>query len=300
MSVLHKAFKNRVSGETFTIIDQYQNVAITSNNKEKIDVNILLNDKLFTPVRLTNENFSETSKNRSFDTVDPNDFFDDQNTYNAFAKKIMEFPLDNFRDEFEQDRNNIDEDSAVIMVETEDEIEELKRKYGATHVDDSLQKQTEMFTKILDDENNQWDKPKSSQVEDTENIVDHSTYREPDVIITNNPILMMFRNVKRSIDFSLEFKISDKIPRLDFIEMMEDSYETSIIEYLADEFTRKLLNDPTLIRNQIIDKINSLIKDKTVAKVKPKVQKKKVIPTKIIKDKLLKVDLPEKNNNVVQ
>jgi hypothetical protein len=46
MDFLNKTFKNRITGDTFTIIDVYQNVAITSN-KEKIHTNILLNDKLF-------------------------------------------------------------------------------------------------------------------------------------------------------------------------------------------------------------------------------------------------------------
>jgi 3-methyladenine DNA glycosylase Tag len=44
--------------------------------------------------------------------------------------------------------------------------------------------------------------------------------------------------------------------------MMEDSYEISIIEFLADEFTEKLLNDPSIIRNQIINEIKSMIDKK--------------------------------------
>ena len=49
MDVSNKIFKNRLTGEIFTIIDQYQNIAITSD-KQKIDVNLLSNDKLFIPV----------------------------------------------------------------------------------------------------------------------------------------------------------------------------------------------------------------------------------------------------------
>ena len=35
MDVSNKKFKNRLTGEVFTIIDQYQNIAITSD-KQKI------------------------------------------------------------------------------------------------------------------------------------------------------------------------------------------------------------------------------------------------------------------------
>ena len=82
----------------------------------------------------------------------------------------------------------------------------------------------------------------------------------------------MFKNVKRNLDFKINLKVDGKIPRLDFIEMMEDSYEISIIEFLADEFTEKLLNDPSIIRNQIINEIKSMI-DKKNGVTKAEVRK---------------------------
>jgi hypothetical protein len=72
----------------------------------------------------------------------------------------------------------------------------------------------------------------------------------------------MFKNVKRNLDFKINLKIDGKIPRLDFIEMMEDSYDVSMIEYLAEEFTNNLLIDPSFIRNKIIDEIKSMIDNK--------------------------------------
>jgi hypothetical protein len=48
-----------------------------------------------------------------------------------------------------------------------------------------------------------------------------------------DPIITMFKNCKRNKDFKISLDIEDKIPRPDFIEMMEDSYTTSIIEFLA-------------------------------------------------------------------
>ena len=69
----------------------------------------------------------------------------------------------------------------------------------------------------------------------------------------------MFRNVKRNVEFNIDLKIEGKIPRLDFIEMMEDSYEVSIIDFLAQEFTENILKDPNLVKNKIISEIKRLL-----------------------------------------
>jgi hypothetical protein len=74
-----------------------------------------------------------------------------------------------------------------------------------------------------------------------------------------DPIVQMFQNVKRNTKFSIQLTIEEKIPRVDFIEMMEDSYNQSIIDYLAKEFTDNLLKNPDVIRNMIKDKINSMV-----------------------------------------
>ena len=74
-----------------------------------------------------------------------------------------------------------------------------------------------------------------------------------------DPIITMFRKSKRNVEFKINVEVSDKIPRLDFIEMMEDSYEILMIDFLADEFTNKVLQDPSIIRNKIKDKIKQLV-----------------------------------------
>ncbi len=71
----------------------------------------------------------------------------------------------------------------------------------------------------------------------------------------------MFKNVKRTIDLKIDLEIENKIPRLDFIEMMEDSYEISIIEYLSNEFTKNLLQNPEEIKKMISDKIRKMVSD---------------------------------------
>jgi len=303
MEFINKTFKNKITGDSFTIIDQYQNVAITSN-KEKIDVNLLSNDKLFIPVKnntvqTMNENF-EFPKKQKEDIVDPNRFFDDQNTYNTFADKIKNVDLSKIPDDENKSLNTISSnipssygdlpvatnESAIIMSDPEDEIEEIKRKYGATSVDDSVRRQNEVFSRILDPEPNrpevqsnvQQVEAKREYVEPQQTYVEHPIQR----IEVQDPIISMFKNVKRNLDFKINLKIDGKIPRLDFIEMMEDSYDISIIDYLADEFTNKILSDPSIIRNKVKDEIKSMI-DKKNGNTNKESEKSLPVPNQVTK-----------------
>ena len=146
-------------------------------------------------------------------------------------------------------------ESAVIQVSEEDEKEALMRKYNiqeppkTTSVDELLGNNTTSTAVV---ENNGYTN-QPNPVQQAQQPVQQ--------IQVEDPIISMFKNVKRNVDFKVDFTIDDKIPRIDFIEMMEDSYNTSIIEYLADEFTNKLLNDPSVIRNMIKEKIESLVKE---------------------------------------
>jgi len=273
MDFLNKTFKNRVTGDTFQIIDVYQNIAIT-DKKEKINTSILSNEKLFSPISSTTKTMNE---NRNFkeESVDPNNFFNSQNTYNAFAEKIKNIPLDNLPDDGRS--KNYDStavttayrelglstnESAIIVSDPEDEVQELKRKYGATSVDDSIRKQNDAFSKILSDELPvvQVSSPQQTQYQERQ-VEQNVQESEPPIqrIEVQDPLTSMFRNVKRNVDFNIDLKIEGKIPRLDFIEMMEDSYEVSIIDFLAQEFAENILRDPKLVKNKIKNEIKRLL-----------------------------------------
>jgi hypothetical protein len=155
---------------------------------------------------------------------------------------------------------------------------ELMKKYGINNnpiVD--AQKQLDKFKSILED----------PQKEDEEEIQKFEVDREEDMVMTeevkyqeniveetkktpaesnskkveknDDPIIAMFKNVKRNREFSVSINYENKIPRADFIEMMEDSYNTSIIEFLADEFTNQILENPNLIRDKIIAEIKKIV-----------------------------------------
>jgi hypothetical protein len=165
-------------------------------------------------------------------------------------------------------------ESAVIMSDPEDEKAELARKYGVIDNTSSVQNQNQAFAKILGEgSEDELPKVQPRKTEVVVNNVQHvevnREYIQPSQRI-EDPIINMFKGVKRNVSFKMNIEISNKIPRLDFIEMMEDSYEISIIDYLAEEFTQNLLKDPSLIKEMIKDKITKVVYGTGVVKVEEK------------------------------
>ncbi len=288
MNLTNKSFKNNQTGEIVRIVDSYQNIAITEQ-KERIDSSRLLDNRYYS------------------EYIDPKSFFSDSGTYNVFAEKILNIDLSKVPEDetsFQVDSVTpgvlpATNESAVIISDDYDEVEELKRKYGATLDMSAINKQNEAFSKILEEES------PTIVVNGQQQVQTSVTYTQPDVvqrIEVDDPIITMFKNVKRGVDFSLNLNVDGKIPRYDFIEMMEDSYETSLIDFLAEEMTRKVLSNPGLIKDKIIEEIksrvysnkNTTIKEeiKTVAKEEVKEEvteeikpvKPKVTRTKKVKE----------------
>jgi hypothetical protein len=247
MNVANKVFKNNKTGESIKVIDSFENIAILEN-KQKIDVRILMDSNQYT------------------EQIDPASFFNNQGAYNALAEKIKSIPTDHIKDEpgdltsqFGGQFQPAINESAIIMSTEEDERAELAKKYGASmDASSSVQKQNETFAKLLDGENT---------TQEMQNIQRVQVNRDEPVSVNipvqthqvEDPIITMFRKTKRNVEFKISVDISDKIPRLDFIEMMEDSYEISMIDFLADEFTNKILNDPSVIRDSIKNRIKQLV-----------------------------------------
>jgi len=256
MSLLNKSFKDNSTGETVTIDEIRENI-VTLNN----------GDMVATERILDNSHYEEV--------VDPNSFFSKQSSslLGNIMDKVKSIKTDNMVDEntisnsiksgsseFSPSSN----ESAVIQVSEEDERAELMRKYNITD-----QPKTVSPEELLGE-------TPTGETQPAQNT--QQTYNQPPVqqqVQVEDPIISMFKNVKRIVDFKLDFSIEEKIPRIDFIEMMEDSYNTSIIEYLADEFTNKLLKDPSIIKNVIKEKIESLVKqDDVVVETKKTTVKK--------------------------
>lgn len=266
----NKTFKDNKTGEEIKIIDSFENIAILEN-LQRVDVRKLMDKNLYTEMSTTNNN----------QEIDPANFFNNQNAYNSLADKIKSISTDNLIDEDIASKMGGDitpttNESAVYTSSIEDEREELARKYGAS-VDNisSTNRQNEAFSKLLGEEGAE-ELPRTQQRHQEPPVwanddqpVQHIDVKRDDVPnlgnynvsvnTTTDPIITMFKGVKRNVDFKMSVEISNKIPRLDFIEMMEDSYETSIIDFLAEEFTNKLLDNPQQLKTMISDRIKQVV-----------------------------------------
>jgi hypothetical protein len=259
MSLANKSFKNNLTGEIVTVIDSFENIAILEN-KQKLNVNTLMNPALYT------------------EEIDPLSFFNNQGAYNILAEKIKNIPTEQIVDDSGElnvsgvERIDIPrgvEESIVSMTTEEDEKAALAAKYGIVSPPvESLQRQNEAFARILGEDSEdelpqvpQYQQPVQEQVTRVEvnreplEEVNREYVQPVQRVEVEDPIIKMFKGVKRSVDFNISLDIKNKIPRLDFIEMMEDSYETSIIDFLADEFTNELLKNPETIKDMIKSRI---------------------------------------------
>jgi hypothetical protein len=250
MNLASKTFRNNKTGETVKVIDAFENIAILEN-KQKIDVRTLMDTNQFT------------------EQIDPSSFFNNQNAYNALAEKIKTIPVDTILDEsitpkFGGEVQPAINESAIIQTTEEDEMAELARKYGVnTNNEDAVSKQNEAFQRLLNPEEKTVQQPVTRiDIDNNPQVEVSREYVQPVQTIQQpieDPIITMFKNVKRNVNFNISIEVSNKIPRLDFIEMMEDSYETSIIDFLADEFTNQVLNNPSQIKETIKKEIHALV-----------------------------------------
>lgn len=295
MNLAKRKFKNNLTGEVVEVLDSFEDIAVLEN-MTRVSVKQLTNTSLFTEVASTSV---PNSPRLNEDVIDPTTFFSSQNAYNALAEKIKNIPTDKLPQDdpinevvsvsADRDFGPVSNESAVVMVSEEDEKAALAAKYGIVNPPvESLQRQNDAFARILGEESQnelpqvpQYQQPVQEEPvtrvevnrdeapafnnEDAKQNWNNDQFKVQPVV--EDPIIRMFKGVKRNVDFNISLDIINKIPRLDFIEMMEDSYETSIIDFLADEFTNNLLDNPKVIRDMIKNKIHTMVYGEAVKEV---------------------------------
>ena len=316
MNLANKRFKNNLTGDIVSVLDSFENIVIL-DDKSRMDAKHLMNTILYTEITSSSLNESVGHYDNSnighntsvyntsvVDEVAPEAFFNNQGAYNILADKIKSIPENMIKDDpsagqvsiksedmsgevnavREQANNN---DSAIIVVSEEDERAELARKYGAVNNND-LKKQNDAFAKLLNEETEE----EVTQVfvaerndVPSETVQHVEVQRQAPIAITEDPIIRMFKGVKRNTNFNITLDINNKIPRADFIEMMEDSYETSLIEFLADEFTNNIISNPDIIKDMIVAKIKEIVYGKVE---EPKIVKSTKETTKEVKTETVK------------
>jgi hypothetical protein len=278
MDIAGNSYKNNASGVVVKVIDTFDNIAILEN-RQKMDVRELTNPELYT------------------EELDVNSFINNSVAYNILADKIRNIPTEFIGDDDGEvvrvntgDSDTIipqSNESLIINTNEDYERELLAKKYGVVDNREGINKQNEAFEKLLnpDAETPEIDtpvyQPKEYQAEEQVQRIDvsrdgsdsnreYQEYIHQPVPVHEDPVIKMFRGIKRSVDFNITIDLENKIPRIDFIEMMEDSYESSIIDFLADELTQSIISNPDNIKNMIKDKIKQIVYEK-----EPKVKTRK-------------------------
>jgi hypothetical protein len=267
MNLINKTFTDKVTGQMMTVSNISDGIAIMTNDER------VMISRLVDSTHYAESSNPMPSNHMTSDVVDPASFLerDSGNLLNSIMDKVKNIPTDGMLDD-----NTVNEsmstqndgftpnsnESAVIQVSEEDERAELMRKYNVqdqpqTIAADDLIKGSKPQGDVknfqgtaYEGDGYQPNKPLGNTSPPTPN---------PQHIQVEDPIVTMFKNVKRNVDFSVDLSISGKIPKIAFIELMEESYNTSIIDYLVDEFTNNLLNDPNQIRKMVKDEINKLV-----------------------------------------
>jgi hypothetical protein len=288
-----KSFKNNLTGEIVKVLDSFEDIAILED-KSRVDARHLVNPGLFTEITSQPiQSFNESIFNPiEVEEVKPENFFSNQGAYNSLADKIKNIPQHLIKDDPNAGQTSVriedpegnptttafdnavrvpTNESAVIQVNPEDERAALAAKYGVVNPAESINKQNEAFAKLLGEDTPPDEEVQVIQVnrEESEEVIQRfevngnqqEEYKREYIQqpIVEDPIIRMFKGVKRSLDFNVSIDIDNKIPRVDFIEMMEDSYETSIIDFLADEFTNNIVSNPQMIKEMIKTKINEVV-----------------------------------------
>ena len=281
--MIGKKFTSVLDGRVVEIKDIFEDVVILGD-RSKVKAS-----------RLMDKNYFE-------EYIDPRNFFSNQNLLESFAQKIKQIPDEVISKMTNEEKITIDDtsnsefrpvfnESAVIPSDPELEKEELMRKYGIDNANVykypnlEAQKQLERFNSLIeelqeDSENGKIERIEVRRDNQNEDIqvdrLNELSIKEV-LVKQEDPIISMFKNVKRNKEFKITLDIVNNIPRPDFIEMMEDSYNTSIIDFLADEFTNSLLENPSIIKDKIIQEIKKIVYTKNIDITNSKILEKKEI-----------------------
>jgi len=274
MNIVGKTFISNTDGSSLVVESMVDNIAHLESG-QRIAIERLVDTSYYTP-QVDPADFFNSSpvlENLASTLVDkirstPDSYFDDRNA--GVTQIRVDGAIENRVNPNTPANNNFYNnvpDEPVSTIISDDEYDRLERErlmakireMGGNNI------QTHNIDDVLPT-----DEQKTEIRIDNVDMGDNAQYIKPQ----QDPATAMFRGLKRSVKFDVSVKIEELIPRKDFLSMWEDSYETSILDYLANEFTQKLLSDPSVIRQQIRNKLQEVVyDDKPKAARKPRVRK---------------------------
>jgi len=236
----NKKFQDIATGKVVMVTDQFEDVAILEG-KQRINVMRLMDKNIFS------------------EFIDPETFFSQGSTLQALADKIRSIS----NEDLARIEDVRDDESLIIQDDPEEEKRRILEKYSApaqikpTGLEQFMDEDPDIL--VINPLSQPTpepvvQQPRAQVPQANQQHIPTQARPEPE-----DPMVRIFRGAKRKTDFCVSIRFESRIPRPDFIEMMEDSYETSIIDYLAQEFTDQILSDPSFIKDKIRSEIMSLV-----------------------------------------
>lgn len=177
------------------------------------------------------------------DIVNPDTFFDDSNIVNRISKQASTIDVNSLIDTVDKGGSRTVE--SPMYQDVEDSPEQV-RKVEAKRKDFN---KTDMEFAGYDKQGN------PIQHQSTINTTDNSTYNSTNEQ-TGFPLL---KQMKRSKKIKLVLNIDESIPKPDFIKMMDENFDSGVIDYLVTDIVSKLLKTPQLIEKQVRETLEEIV-----------------------------------------
>ena len=261
-----KIFKNVLTNEETRVISQFEDICILED-KTKVRASDLLDVNKYIELPKINENVG--FRGLEDEVIDPDKFLNLSSNY--ISQTIKSIPDDIVKRAVDDENVNIitqrdessiysqinETDTTISVISEEEAKKELMNKYNVSNLAESTGRQKDIFDSLINGDED-ITKPvvqdKNTRIVESPKVVEKRVDEKRE-----DPIVTMFKNIKRVNDFEITISIKNKLPRYEFIEMMEDSYNVSIIDYLSSEFTNELLGNPSIIENIIKEEIKKLV-----------------------------------------
>lgn len=283
-SIIGKQFENKSNGSVIKVVSIEGNIAILENSErisverlldrnhygeyhamsinESVGLNTgenLLHSKLFAQI----QGLSNDDINRANDiggtTIENGAYVNPVESHSEAMRKLKG---DNVYDDSSVEARELVEKSKKDQLELERKMRNQASKIAQT-IDGIEEEVSIPVNRNLEGAKVEGvDKRETSvrMIEDVGTYVPNNT--QP---INNQPIKQvnpMFTKMKRTKKVSLKIDIDEMMPSKDFLKMLEEGFEDSVLDYLTEEIAGKVLSDVS-IKSQIKDKLHEYVYGKT-------------------------------------
>lgn len=177
--------------------------------------------------------------------LDPAEFFNkSQSSLSQMAEQIKKY--DGPVNESAHTGTSVNVQNVYTKSVVDDKVVHPVEKHNSHQVNTQSQHQHYNF-----------DNPQPQHQQNHNQPVNHYEHQRPQV--QENPEEALFKKLKRSLKMEFDLKVQEMVPTVEFIKMMNDNFETSIIDYLSNQIISKLLSDPQSLRKQIKDQMETTV-----------------------------------------